>query len=376
MSNDTRRILRSAAKQQESISQPSSLRPPLDAPPAPEHPIITILRGSKLPNLSPAECKLFREKQLRLSNDTPHTRASVSGQHLRTALEASLIFAQHEAGSAVCIHPAGWVLTCAHCFGETEEEYLASPKTRWLLFYDGRAVQAECRAWDAKRDLALLKIIAIESDGASAGIGSNSRNNNNRNDHDHDADASFPFVALSDYKPAVHTPIICIGQPGSEDLESATDRKTDYGLVEVSRGAFKGMVPGADPCDNSEIGTLKHDAWTYWGHSGAPLLNTADGSLIGLHSSWDDRTRMRHGVPLVAIEMFLQEHGEVMRAESVGQRVCTILADGKKEVRQRGLVQSLAARPMAGVQAPCENGNADVIVISSDSSDDSHGETL
>ena len=67
------------------------------------------------------------------------------------------------------------------------------------------------------------------------------------------------------------------------------------------------MIPGVDPCDNSEIGSLKHDAWTYWGHSGAPLTNADDASLIGLHSSWDERTMMRHGVSLHAARRFLSE---------------------------------------------------------------------
>lgn len=95
--------------------------------------------------------------------------------------------------------------------------------------------------------------------------------------------------------------IICIGQPGRDDLESSTARKTKYSLVEVSEGCFRGMVIGIDPLDNSSIGTLKHDAWTYWGHSGAPLLRKDDGTLVGLHSSWDNETAMRHGIPLVAI---------------------------------------------------------------------------
>jgi hypothetical protein len=80
------------------------------------------------------------------------------------------------------------------------------------------------------------------------------------------------------------------------------------------------MIPDVDPQDNSEIGTLKHDAWTYWGHSGAPLLRRGDGSLLGLHSSWDDRTAMRHGVPLVAIKAFLDGHlpkDEVDHPESI-----------------------------------------------------------
>ncbi|KAJ7186105.1 trypsin-like cysteine/serine peptidase domain-containing protein [Mycena filopes] len=207
--------------------------------------------------------------------------------HLRNALEATLIFAQYEAGTAVCVDPAGWVLTCAHCFGDTEAEYEASSKRRWLLFYTGLAVQVECRAWDLTRDLALLKIIAVEADAVPE---------------------AFPFLAPATTPPIPGVRIVCIGQPGQDDLESTSARRTKYHLVEISEGAFRGMVPGADPQDNAEIGTLKHDAWTYWGHSGAPLVGKADGRLVGLHSSWDDQTAMRHGVPHAAISAFLEIH--------------------------------------------------------------------
>lgn len=30
--------------------------------------------------------------------------------------------------------------------------------------------------------------------------------------------------------------------------------------------------------------------------------------LVGLHSSWVEQTAMRHGIPLVAIKYFLQQH--------------------------------------------------------------------
>lgn len=50
-----------------------------------------------------------------------------------------------------------------------------------------------------------------------------------------------------------------------------------------------------------------HDCWTYWGHSGAPLMLRATGELVGLHSSWDDQSGMRRGVPLVALRAFLDE---------------------------------------------------------------------
>lgn len=149
----------------------------------------------------------------------------------------------------------------------------------------------ECRAWDGVRDLALLKIIAVESDVGKAG-----------------EIPRFCSVSLYEGKMGYKIPILCIGQPGRDDLESKESKKTTYNLVEVSEGTFRGMVKGADPQDNSEIGTLMHDAWTYWGHSGAPLLREADGKLVGLHSSWDDMTAMRHGVPGVAIKEFLMMH--------------------------------------------------------------------
>lgn len=58
--------------------------------------------------------------------------------------------------------------------------------------------------------------------------------------------------------------------------------------------------------DNSEIGALMHDCWTYWGHSGAPLVEVRSGLLVGLHSSWDEDTDMRRGIGGEAIGAFLE----------------------------------------------------------------------
>ncbi|GBF61770.1 hypothetical protein TMEN_4287 [Trichophyton mentagrophytes] len=259
--------------------------------------------GSRLPGLTASEQQLLRQKQQRLAADKTsldrEARERLGGGNLdvHNGLQATLIFSQYEAGTAVCIRSDGWVLTCAHCFGDTEEELQTSEKRRWLLFYTGLAVQAECVTWDAKRDLALLKIIAIEADASRNG---------------EEFVCSFPFVQLAPRGPAVNSPIICIGQPGVDDLESSVPAKNQFYFVELSTGKFRGMVAGGDWQDNSEIGQMKHDAWTYWGHSGAPLLAEADGTLIGLHSSWDDQTGMRHGVPLVAIQAFLAQHAGLM----------------------------------------------------------------
>jgi hypothetical protein len=112
--------------------------------------------------------------------------------------------------------------------------------------------------------------------------------------------------------------------------------------MEVSYGSYLGVLKG-DIANNRKIGKLMHDAWTYWGHSGAPLLTEGvriysysickshlaeynccvhltfstsqslylstdyititstittiiGGHLLGLHSSWDDDTGIRHGI--------------------------------------------------------------------------------
>lgn len=164
-------------------------------------------------------------------------------------------------------------------------------------------MQVECRVWDAKRDLALGRIVAVEAlaPPPTAPPPPSMTINNNEGG---ESIPTFSFIPVSTTVKK-GTSIICIGQPGADDLESASSRKTKYNLLEISHGTYRGMVHGADPNDNSEIGTLMHDAWTYWGHSGAPLVRDSDGALVGLHSSWDEGTGMRRGVPGVAIGGFL-----------------------------------------------------------------------
>ena len=248
-----------------------------------------IAPGSVLTGISSTELSLLRRKQSKLERTSTTLEAEVADrpEHLK-AVKSTLIFAQHEAGTAVCVDPRGYLLTCSHCIGETVDEWQAN-KRKWLLTYQGIALQAECQAWDSTRDLALLKIITIEISAPATSV-------------------PLDHIDLSTRALKVWTPIFCLGQPGAEDLESATYRKTKYNLLELSEGRYRGMRKGANPQDNAEIGALKHDAWTYWGHSGAPLCREDDGSLIGLHSSWDEETSMRHGIPGEAIGAFLELH--------------------------------------------------------------------
>ncbi|KAG8530976.1 uncharacterized protein KY384_004333 [Bacidia gigantensis] len=247
--------------------------------------------GDILHSVDASENNILRRKQRKLAATTASTYSlySANPMHLN-ALNSTLIFAQHEAGTAVCIHPDGWLLTCSHCIGESPIEWQAN-KRKWLLYYTGLAVQAECRAWDPIRDLALLKIVIIEiTQPGPQHI------------------PVFAHLPLAFAVPKIRTPIFCLGQPGAEDLESDTYRKTKYNLTELSEGKYYGIVGGADPQNNEAIGTLKHDAWTYWGHSGAPLVSAQNGELIGLHSSWDELTGMRHGIPLEALGAFVSKY--------------------------------------------------------------------
>lgn len=208
-----------------------------------------------------------------------------------STVEEALVFAQEEAGTAVCISADGLLLTCSHCVAETAEE-LKRSKSTWLLFKSGRAVKAECVAWDPIRDLALLQVVAAQAGEAEPQPAQ---------------DIKFPFVRVSDAPPVKNAPMVCVGHPGSEDLEASQPGiLTNYDVLHVSAGRFRGYAE-QDLQDNSEIGALMHDCWTYWGHSGAPLVDWGSGTLVGLHSSWDDETGMRRGVAWEAIREFLQK---------------------------------------------------------------------
>ncbi|OCK85431.1 trypsin-like serine protease [Lepidopterella palustris CBS 459.81] len=231
---------------------------------------------TRLTGLTKPQLALLHRKKAQLQDPSQPSLDLVTA----TAVEATLVFAQEEAGTAVCISPAGLLLTCSHCVAESPEE-LAETENKWLLFASGQVVQTKCISWDPKRDLALLQIVAAQPLLVNG--------------------TTFPSISPAEHPPAPGAPLLCIGHPGSEDLEvSRPGVKTGYDVLHISTGHLRGYAKGQDLQDNSEIGALKHDCWTYWGHSGAPLVERTTGRLVGLHSSWDDETGMRRGVPLEA----------------------------------------------------------------------------
>lgn len=241
---------------------------------------LLLLKRNKL-RADESQVKLFVEKTL--------SSKATNKQALAEAALSTFVFAQEEAGTAVAVSPGGLLLTCSHCIAGYAAEAIG--KRVWLVSASGRAVQSRCIAWDSIRDLALMQIIAAESDEAN------------------DESASvWPHIKLCMTSPKTNARIFCVGHPGSEDLETdVPGTATGFDVLHVSEGRYRGCEAGQDVQDNSEIGALKHDAWTYWGHSGAPLVDRVSAMLVGLHSSWDDQTGMRRGIAPEAIAAFLAE---------------------------------------------------------------------
>ncbi|KAK3324480.1 trypsin-like cysteine/serine peptidase domain-containing protein [Cercophora scortea] len=268
---------------------------------------------STITKLNKSDHRLLLRKHDLLQQYDIHTPRHF--QRHSQAVSATLVFAQEEAGTAVCIRSDGLLLTCSHCIADTSAE-LDYDKPHWLLFASGRLVAAKCVAWDSHRDLALMKITAAQCispippfNPNMAAKSTSSLTNNPIADKDSSEAFRFPAVSIATDAPPLKAPLVCVGHPGSEDLEASEPGvKTNYDVLHLSEGAYRGIARGQDLQDNSEIGALQHDCWTYWGHSGAPLLDGTSGELVGLHSSWDDETGMRRGVPLEAIQEFLAEN--------------------------------------------------------------------
>ena len=168
-------------------------------------------------------------------------------------------------GSGVNVSPYGCVLTAAHVADARGRRFT-------VTFPDGGQFPATCIAIDAKLDLALCQLTT---------------------------DRPLPFAQLAMRPPTKGLPVVCIGQPGETTPEG---KPTEYEPFNVSAGHIRGFLK--DPLGPQSLGRTKHDAWTYWGHSGSPLFNE-QGEIVALHNSWDPETAMRHAVTQQAIAVFL-----------------------------------------------------------------------
>jgi len=215
------------------------------------------------------------------------------------AVSAVLHFMSPTAGTAVMLSPS-LALTCAHCVSaegddeeeedddddeeEEEEEEEAGEegggapaparvgRLKLLIAFTGAVLAARCVAVDERRDVALLRVEA-------AGGGP--------------LPALFPRVLPLGAPSPWGARVLCTGNPSEFDGESAARKRIRF-LPPVFHTSA-GRLLGATERRKRGLGGARHSCWTYWGHSGAPLL-TAEGVIAGLHSSWDDSAGSRHAV--------------------------------------------------------------------------------
>ena len=212
---------------------------------------------------------------------------------------------QAEAGSGVLLSPR-LALTCAHCICHPDDPESdgdsggggSSPppqrvgRTKVLLLPSGGYLLAQCIAAHEAHDLALLRITAASP--LLAGV------------------SAFPTCPSPTGKAS--QAVVCVGNPSEFDLESAElDATISFSppLFHTSQGRVTG--PTNPKRLRLGLGPMRHCAWTYWGHSGAPLIN-ARGEVCGLHNSWDPQRGTRHCVSAEQVSAFVAPYLEADRA--------------------------------------------------------------
>lgn len=226
------------------------------------------------PSLSPTQREIINQVTSKnhyksILTTSPPSILSIAQQ----ALDSCIHIVQDEFGSGFCFDPRGYILTCQHCIANTKKANFK------LIFPNGELVDAIVMTSDKKLDLAVLKIIGPIRE--------------------------YPFLRLSEKLPGKGTKIFCIGQPAYEDLETEeTGRKTNYTPFYLSSGKVQGYEKDLVYCSKKNgLGPLKHSCWTYWGHSGSPIISF-DGLVVGVHNSWDESTGTRHGLSVETLQKF------------------------------------------------------------------------
>jgi hypothetical protein len=213
----------------------------------------------------------------------------------------------------------GTVLTCAHVVDAADDAAddagptpVRTGRCKTVMFPSGRVFIAECVAaiecLDGTDDVAALALVAEVLVDAVSGGGRRAPV----------AVASpdpLPSARVAPASPNPGDRLFCVGNPSNVDLECrrapASPGKrskppaTDFcpPTWHASVGRREGQQRGSKRGGGTNA-AAKHSCWTYWGHSGAPLFD-ADGCVAGLHSAWDDRTGMRLGQRLAAVEAVL-----------------------------------------------------------------------
>ncbi len=229
--------------------------------------------------LSAGTAAVFDEARRRIDGALPPARvvrdnpylakvdAEISDARWRAAIRAvQPATVRLGGGSGVNLSPDGLVLTAGHVVDKLGA-------TLDVTFPDGTRLRGTVTHFDRGLDLALVAL--------AGGRG-------------------LPVAPIAGAAPSAGDAVAVIGQPGKHTPDGEA---TGYQPWHVSTGRIRGFRDG-ERTGEQALGRTKHDAWTYWGHSGSPLFDRA-GAIVALHNSWDSSTAMRHAVTWEAIAAFL-----------------------------------------------------------------------
>ncbi len=199
---------------------------------------------------------------------------AITDPHLRLVIHgvqpsAVRLTRKSSGGSGVVIGEGGLVLTAGHVAPTLGERLTAE-------LPDGRRFDAVAIAVDLHLDLAILELKLPRG-------------------------TSLVAASIAETVPKLGDRVVTIGQPGTITPDGEA---TGYQPFHVSVGKLRTFAKNRLAAQG--LGGTGHDAWTYWGHSGAPLFNDR-GHIVALHNSWDSSTAMRHAVTWEAIVHFLRQ---------------------------------------------------------------------
>lgn len=186
---------------------------------------------------------------------TPRERRAA--RPLKDAGEAVVALAS---ATGVNIHPDGLVLTAWH----NVKPYARPGGVLNVRFASGRGAKGRVVSYSTAHNLALVRL--------DAGV--------------------YPSAPVAASPARVGDPVWVLGFP--KEISGIQNFRASFGHLRAAK---------------TVSGQVAYDAWTYWGHGGAPVLNER-GEIVSVHTSWDPQTRMRLGRTLGSIQAFLKLAGQ------------------------------------------------------------------
>ena len=258
---------------------------------------------------------------------------------LESVLEQTIGASVHFIPSGSGVHlGGGLILTCAHCIDHDDDDGgEEDPEPERSEFTGGSSrpptrterikYEAACTAWQSRQaaSVAARRVgrckVSVTAHGihrSAVCVSADEENDLALMRLEGAVPAALSALPLgAEGSDAPGTPVLAVGNPYDWDLESAqpAPRKMGYHPFWTSCGKIQGEL-NAQVARDRGVGAQRHSCWTYWGHSGCPIVQS-NGGIVALHSSWDDTNGQRHGVPLSAIRAFLQANNGLLRAEEL-----------------------------------------------------------